>query len=107
MKIKWSDEAQQTWDESLEYCVVNYGKHFGEKLLGILTSKTNSLASFPESGSPMAMLNTKEFSYRSITLYKDYKIIYRVDYQNDCIIIIDIVNMRMSYRKMRNLISGK
>jgi hypothetical protein len=26
MKTKWSDEAQQTWDESLEYCVVYY--HF-------------------------------------------------------------------------------
>lgn len=53
------------------------------------------------------MLNTEEFSYRSITLYKDYKIIYRIDYQNDCITIIDIVNMRMRYRKMRKLISGK
>ncbi|MCR5454327.1 MAG: type II toxin-antitoxin system RelE/ParE family toxin [Bacteroidales bacterium] len=107
MKIKWSDEALQTWNDSLEFCIINYGKSFGKKLLEILISKTNLLESFPESGSPMSMLNTEEYNYRSITLYKDYKIFYRVDYQNDCVLIIDIINMRMSYDSMKKKISGK
>ena len=107
MNIKWSDDARQTWNESFEYCIENYGKHFAQKLLKILERKTNSLAVFPESGSPMQMLDTDTYNYRSITLYKDYKIIYRVDYSNDYGFIVNILNMRMSYETMQEIISGK
>ena len=39
MNIKWSDDARQTWNESFEYCIENYGKHFVQKLLKILERK--------------------------------------------------------------------
>jgi len=53
------------------------------------------------------MLDTDTYNYRSITLYKDYKIIYRVDYSNDYVFIVNILNMRMSYETMQEIISGK
>ena len=107
MRVKWSDKAKQTWKESFEYCVSNYGVHFGKKLSDILLKKTTSLSACPEIGSPMPKLDSANYSYRSVVLYKDYKIIYRIDYQNDYVIIIDIVNMRMDYDNLRKKVSGK
>ncbi len=107
MEIKWSADAKQTWLNSLEYCVDNYGIHFGLKLSNILTKKIDTISSFPESGSPMPQLDTETYKYRSILLYKDYKIIYRIDYQNNNIIILDIVNMRSDYGNIIKRVSGK
>ena len=97
----------QTWCDSLEYCVANYGVHFGKKLSDILDKKTASLTVFPESGSPMPQLDSEKYSYRSIVLYKDYKIIYRVDYPNDVVIIVDIVYMRMDYDNIKKRIANR
>jgi len=107
MRVRWSVEAEQTWQESLVYCIVNYGEHFGKKLSTILTKKILILSTYPESGNPMPLLSTEDFNYRSIVLYKEYKIIYRIDYQNNMIIIIDIVNMRIDYDNIRKRVSGK
>ena len=98
--VIWSDFAEEKIDEIYEYYKIEASIRVAKNLvLGIIES-TVALIENPYLGQIEVLLAERDEKYRYL-LYKNYKIIYSVDIDNEYIKIADVFDTRQSPIKMK------
>ena len=101
MLLRISDVAWKTWESIIKYYTENYGAQAIRNLTDRFEAKANSIVQFPESGSLEPLTGGMEIQYRFFYISKYLKVIYYVDYNDDCIKVADIWDARMSPQKLQ------
>lgn len=102
MQLRFSDVAWKSWENIIKYYSKNYGEQAIRHLTDSFETKAHSIEQFPESGTPEPLASELAIAYRFFYISKYLKVIYYVDFEEDCIKVADIWDARMSPQKLRN-----
>ncbi|MCC4214190.1 type II toxin-antitoxin system RelE/ParE family toxin [Leeuwenhoekiella parthenopeia] len=99
MKIIWSEFAEMQLDDIFQYYVKKANITVAKKLLRELILEPNKLIDAPFIGQEEAILKDRKINYRYL-IFKNYKIIYSVDLENNYIKIADVFDTRQNPPKL-------
>ena len=93
MKTIWSVVAQQQLDEIYEF-LAQQSERAAVDLYNDILDETDRLCIFPEMAAFEPLFKKKPRVYRSLVIKHNYKVIYRVDYEKDEIIVTSVWDCR-------------
>jgi toxin ParE1/3/4 len=100
LKIIWSEFAEYQLDEIYDYYKKNVSAVFAKKLVLEIIKEPNKLLEAPEIGQIEEFLRHKDIEYRYL-IFKNYKLIYSVDYKFGYIKIADVFDTRQNPVKLK------
>ncbi len=106
MPLRFSEVAWKSWEGIIKYYTENYGAQAIRNLTDNFEAKVHSIEQFPESGTPEPLASDLTPTYRFFYISTYLKVIYYVDYVEDCIKVADIWDARMSPQKLRGKLHG-
>ena len=101
MHLRVSDVAWESWESIIKYYAENYGAQAIRNLTDRFEERSHSIQQFPESGALEPLASGMSQIYRHFYISKYLKVIYYVDYDEDCIKVADIWDARMSPQKLQ------
>lgn len=107
MHLRFSDIAWKSWEKIIAFYAKNYGTQAITNLTDKFETKAHSIERFPESGTPEPLASGLKLTYRFFYISSFLKVIYYVDYEEDCIKVADIWDARMSPQKLRNRLNRR
>lgn len=99
LKIIWSEFAESQLDNIYIYYKENADINVAKKLLKGIINEPNKLIKSQEIGQKEEFLMHREIEYRYL-IYKNYKIIYNIDFINETIKISDVFDTRQNPLKL-------
>lgn len=99
-QILWSEFAENQLDEIYHYYQRKAGKRIAAKLVTGIIEATQALMETPYLGQEEELLKEREIKYRYF-VYRNYKIIYSVDDENEWIKIADVFDTRQNPIKIQ------
>ena len=99
-EIIWSDFAESQLDQIFEYYVENASLKIAKNLLQKLLAEPSRIMNNPEMLQIEELLIDRPNEYRYI-VYKNYKIIYSIDYKLQLIKIADVLDTRQNPTKIK------
>lgn len=100
LKIIWSEFAETQLDEIYEYYEKKASPSVAKKLLKGIINEPKKLIKAPQIGQEEELLKQRETEYRYL-VFKNYKLIYSMDYQNGFIKIADVFDTRQNPPKLK------
>lgn len=100
MTIIWSLFAEKQLDEIFQYYSEKVSPELALKIVLELIEAPEILKRNPLVGPLEVLLSGRQIEYRYL-ICKNYKIIYSIDKQNDCIKISDVFDTRQNPSKMK------
>ena len=100
LKAVWSEFAELQLDEIFEYYKKNASSIVATKLVNGIINETNKLIETPYIGQEEELLKERENKYRYL-VFKNYKIIYSIDLENEFIKIADVFDTRQNSPKLQ------
>ena len=82
MRLIWSDDAIESVDKTADYIETNFGTARCLKFYEEVQAKADSLVLHEKLGRPDPDLKGGKYEYRSVTINKLSKLIYRIDGEN-------------------------
>lgn len=99
-KVIWSEFAETQLDEIYKYYKTNAGKSIAKKLLKGIINAPDKLIISPQIGQKEELLQRRDEEYRYL-IFKNYKLIYSINYKNGFIKIADVFDTRQNPKKMK------
>ena len=99
-KIIWSEFASSQLDEIFEYYKAEASLKVAKRLLKELINEPKKLIKSPEIGQKEESLKQRIIEYRYF-VFKNYKLIYSVDKENEYIKIADVFDTRQNPPKIK------
>ncbi len=99
-KIIWSDFAENQLDEIYDYHKKNVSSRIATKLVKGIINETKKLLIAQSIGQEEELLKERKIKYRYL-IFKNYKLIYSVDTENEFIKIADVFDTRQNPIKMK------
>ena len=99
-EVIWSDFAESQLDQIFEYYVENASLKIAKNLLQKLLAEPSRIMNNPEMLQIEELLIDRPNEYRYI-VYKNYKIIYSIDYKLQLIKIADVLDTRQNPTKIK------
>lgn len=100
MKIIWSEFAEIQLDEIFEYYKKNANINVAKKLVKGIISEPDKLIKSPLIGQKELFLKHREIEYRYL-IFRNYKLIYSVDFEKEFIKIADVFDTRQNPIKLK------
>ena len=100
LKIIWSEFAETQLDEIYEYYEKKASPQIAKKLLKGIINEPKKLIKTPLIGQEEELLKQREIHYRYL-IFKNYKLIYSVDMENEFIKIADVFDTRQNPPKIK------
>ena len=100
LKIIWSEFAETQLDEIYEYYKIEVSEAIAKKLLTGIITAPNSLLNNPHIGQEEELLKNRAIQYRYL-VYKNYKLIYSIDIENNLLKIADVFDTRQNPPKLK------
>lgn len=100
MTIIWSLFAEKQLDEIFDYYSEKVSHQLALKIVLELIEAPEVLKRNPLLGPVEVLLSGRQNEYRYL-ICKNYKVIYSIDYQNDCIKISDVFDTRQNPPKIK------
>lgn len=91
MQVVWLDDAKKQLKTAVSYGTVAFGKKATTQFVTEVQKNNDRLKTFPFLGKKEPLLDGLKREYRSLVVYKHYKIIYYVD---DMIFIVALWDTR-------------
>lgn len=79
MQVVWMDEAKQQLNRAVAYGIITFGQTETIHFVDEIERNNIRLASFPLLGQVEFLLAGRPREYRSLVVYKHYKMIYYID----------------------------
>ncbi|SDH07608.1 type II toxin-antitoxin system RelE/ParE family toxin [Psychroflexus sediminis] len=95
LKIIWSELAESELDDIYEFYEKIASIKVAKKLVNAIINEPNKLIKTPEIGEKEPFLKHREIEYRYL-VFRNYKLIYSVDYKKGCIKIADVFDTRQN-----------
>lgn len=95
LKIVWSEFAEYQLDEIYEYYKKEASLVVAKRLLKGIVKTPNSLLKTPYLGQVEELLTHRKTSYRYL-IFKNYKLIYSIDLEQNSIKISDVFDTRQN-----------
>ncbi|MBZ9730028.1 type II toxin-antitoxin system RelE/ParE family toxin [Salegentibacter sp. JZCK2] len=102
LRIYWTKFAQNKLEEIKSYYLNKAGLQVADKLINGIIDKTIGLEKSPFSGQKEILLEGKPQKFRYLT-YKNYKIIYWINYDKNRIDIATVFDTRQNPRKLSKI----
>ena len=99
-KIVWSEFAETQLDEIYGYHKNKASSRIATKLVKGIINKTKKLLKAQSIGQEEELLKERKIQYRYL-VFKNYKLIYSVDAENEFIKIADVFDTRQNPIKMK------
>ncbi len=99
-RIIWSDFAENQIDKIYLYYKNKVNISVASKLVKEIINAPQKLLKSPNIGQQEDLLNERDIKYRYI-IFKNYKLIYSVDYENELIKITDVFDTRQNPVKIQ------
>lgn len=99
IKIIWSAFAETQLDDIYTYYKKKASPRIAEKLVTGIINESKKLAKTPHIGQVEKLLKQRKIQYRYL-VFKNYKLIYSVDFENRCIKIVDVFDTRQNPPKL-------
>jgi len=99
-KIIWSEFAETQLDEIFEYYEKEASPRIAKKLLRDIINEPQKLLKAPEIGQKEQLLENRKINYRYL-VFKNYKLIYSFDKNNQVIKIADVFDTRQYPQKIK------
>jgi toxin ParE1/3/4 len=100
LKVIWSEFAENQLDEIYDFYKNYVLAIFAKKLILEIINEPNKLIEAPEIGQIEEFLKHKDIEYRYL-IFKNYKLIYSVDYNDGYIKIADVFDTRQNPVKLK------
>ncbi|KAB1069831.1 type II toxin-antitoxin system RelE/ParE family toxin [Tamlana haliotis] len=101
LKLFWTDFSQNELEKIYEYYREKAGTHIAKKLVNGIYNETLKLRRQPEIGQFEDLLNNRIQEFRYL-VYKNYKVIYWINYEKNRIEINDVFDTRQNPVKMKD-----
>ena len=99
-KIIWSEFAEKRLDEIYDYYEQKASSGVARKLINGIIKEPEKLLQVPYAGQEEEILKDRLIKYRYL-VFKNYKLIYSVDLENEFIKIADVFDTRQNPIKMK------
>ncbi|MDP2687335.1 MAG: type II toxin-antitoxin system RelE/ParE family toxin [Aequorivita sp.] len=99
LKVFWTEFSQQELERIYEYYREKAGTRIAKKLVNEIYNETLKLKGQPEIGQLEELLKSRKEEFRYL-VYKNYKIIYWINYKENRIEINDVFDTRQNPVKM-------
>ena len=100
LEIIWSIFAETQLDEIFDYYEKKVSPRLAKKLVKGIINEPKKLIKTPYIGQEEELLKKRKIQYRYL-VFKNYKLIYSVDTENEFIKIADVFDTRQSPPKMK------
>jgi len=98
-KVIWSYFAESKLDEIFLYYSIHASGNIALKLISGIISSTRNLSENPNIGQKERLLKDRKETYRYL-IFKNYKILYSVDSQQNLIKVADVFDTRQNPKKI-------
>ena len=102
--IKWNERVRLLFARHIEYALQEYGIATTTKWFNRKKQIEDSISRFPESFPRERLLLNKQRSYRRAVLVKPFKLIFVYYPSSDTVRIVDIWDMRMTPKTLKQRI---
>lgn len=99
-RIKILPHFRRAYIAVTAYALEEYGVITAQRFDQKLVAAFKRLTRFPQSSTPEPLLKRFPQHYRSFTMMRNFKVIYRYDADSDVVIIVDLWDMRMHPRRL-------
>jgi len=93
--IYWTDFAKQELQEIFDYYIENASLRVAQNLVEGIIEESLRLVKQPEIGQEEDLLTDFDYAYRYL-IYKNYKIIYMIDFNRNVVEIHDVFDTRQN-----------
>ncbi len=100
LKVIWSEFAEKQLELIFKYYQEKAGKNVANRLVRNIIKEPDRLIMEPFLGQEEHLLKNRKISYRYL-IFKNYKIIYSVDRENEWIKIADVFDTRQNPTKIK------
>ena len=100
LKIIWSEFAETQLDEIYDYYEKKASELVAKKLVSGIINETSKLIKSPLIGQEEELLKHRAVEYRYF-VFKNYKLIYSVDYKSGFVKIADVFDTRQNPPKLK------
>ncbi len=100
LKIFWAEFSENELKKIYDYYRERAGTRIAKKLINGIYNETQNLISHPKTGQVEEFLKDRKEEFRYL-VFKSYKIIYWINYQENQIEIIDVFDTRQNPVKMK------
>ena len=102
LEIIWSEFAETQLAEIYDYYEKRAGTRVAKKLVREIINEPKKLIKSPLMGQKEELLKRRKTEYRYL-VFKNYKLIYSVDNQNNYIKIADVFDTRQNPPKLKRM----
>ena len=103
-KVKWTAKADRLFDNYVFNAFLEYGQKTSHKRMQERIVFADSVAKYPESYTPEALLSDRKHQYRSCRIMRRFKIIHYYAKSSNTVHIVDIWDTRMNPERLRRRI---
>ena len=100
LKIIWSEFAETQLDEIYEYYEKEVSPRIAKKLVKEIINESKKLVKAPLIGQEEELLKKRKLEYRYL-VFKSYKLIYFIDFENKFVKIADVFDTRQNPPKLK------
>lgn len=100
VKVIWTRMAQDHKDEAIAYGAEVFGKKSTIKLNNKIKESLETLSAYPQIGKIEPLLEDSALTYRSLTIHKNYKLVYYIE--DDTVVVADIWDTRQEPAYLKN-----
>ena len=102
MKVYWTKFAEDKLEDIFDYYKFKAGVNVAKDIVNGIIDTTLILDKSPFAGQKEELLYKKGYDFRYL-IFKNYKIIYRVDETNKAVFISHVFDTRQNPEKMKQL----
>ena len=99
LKVYWTAFSKKELRKIYSYYKKTANKKIAKTLVNNIVLKTETLSNFPKLGSKELLLENRHENFRKL-IFKNYKIIYWINFSKQRVEIADIFDVRQNPKKM-------
>jgi len=100
MKIIWLEVAQLQLDAIYKF-VAQQSEIAAAKVFNDIIDETDKLCIFPEMAAVEPLLQKEKYTYRSLVVRRNYKVIYRINKETKEVIVASVWDCRRIPQKLK------